>query len=74
MVIGDKKFGVVSYALVGGSRGILPQNIFCNFLTPRSQMWAFSETDFWIYSVLCKYHNWVTHGVGSLLNLVGPNL
>ena len=21
---------------------------------------------------LCKYHNWVTQGVGSLLNLVGP--
>jgi hypothetical protein len=33
----------------------------------------------WIWSVkctcmvcLCKYHNWVTQGVGSLLNLVGP--
>ena len=21
---------------------------------------------------LCKYHNWVTQGVGSLLNLLGP--
>ena len=21
---------------------------------------------------LCKYHNWVTQGIGSLLNLVGP--
>jgi hypothetical protein len=21
---------------------------------------------------LCKYHNWVTQGAGSLLNLVGP--
>ena len=38
MVIGDKKFGVVLYALVGGSGGILPQKMFCNFLTPRTGM------------------------------------
>jgi hypothetical protein len=33
MVVGDKKFGVVSYVLVGGgeSGGILPQKIFCIF-------------------------------------------
>ena len=31
MVVGDKKFGVVSYVLVGGSGGILLQNIFCIF-------------------------------------------
>ena len=40
MVVGDKKFGVVSYVLVGGSGGILPQE---NFLilyisTPRTEM------------------------------------
>ena len=28
MVVGDKKFGVVSYVLVGGSGAILPQKIF----------------------------------------------
>jgi hypothetical protein len=31
MVVGDKKFCVVSYVLVGGSGGILPQKIFCIF-------------------------------------------
>ena len=30
MVVGDKKFGVVSYVL-GVSGGILPQKIFCIF-------------------------------------------
>jgi hypothetical protein len=35
------------------------------FSTPRTEMWAFSETDFWIY------HNWVTQEIRSLLNLVG---
>jgi hypothetical protein len=28
MVVGDKKFGVVSYVLVGESGGIIPQKIF----------------------------------------------
>jgi hypothetical protein len=31
MVVGDKKVCVVSYVLVGGSWGILPQKIFCIF-------------------------------------------
>jgi hypothetical protein len=31
MVVGDRKFGVVSYVLVGGSGIILPQKIFCIF-------------------------------------------
>ena len=31
MVVGDKRFGVVSYVLVGGSGGILPQKMFCIF-------------------------------------------
>jgi hypothetical protein len=31
MFVVDKKFGVVSYVLVGGSGGILPQKIFCIF-------------------------------------------
>jgi hypothetical protein len=39
-----QKFGVVSNALVGGSGGN-----FLDFSTPRTEMWAFSETDFWIY-------------------------
>jgi hypothetical protein len=38
MVVGDKKFGVVSYVLAGGSGGILPQKIFCIFLAPRTEM------------------------------------
>jgi hypothetical protein len=33
MVVGDKKFGVVSYVLVGGSGGILPQKMFLYFPT-----------------------------------------
>jgi hypothetical protein len=54
MVVGDKTFGVVSYVLVGGSGGILPPKIFFYFSTPRTEMRAFSETDFWIYIVtLC---------------------
>jgi hypothetical protein len=31
MVVGDKKFGVVSYVLVGWSWSFLPQKIFCIF-------------------------------------------
>ena len=38
MVVGDKKFGVVSYVLVGGSGGVLPQNISLYFSTPRTDM------------------------------------
>jgi hypothetical protein len=90
MVVGDKKFGVVSYVLVGGSRVILPQNIFCIFPPLELKCEHFLKQIFGytalhcalidqIWSVkctcmicLCKYHNWVTQGVGSLLNLVGP--
>jgi hypothetical protein len=38
MVVGDKTFGVVSYVLVGGSCGILPQKIFCIFPPLRTEM------------------------------------
>jgi hypothetical protein len=38
MVVGDKKFGLVSYVLLGGSGGILPQKIFLYFSTPRTEM------------------------------------
>jgi hypothetical protein len=31
MIVGDKKFGVVSYVLVGGSGGIVSQKMFCIF-------------------------------------------
>jgi hypothetical protein len=31
MVVGDQKFGVVSYVLVGGYGDILPQKFFCIF-------------------------------------------
>ena len=31
MVVGNKKFGVVSHLIVGGSGGILPQKIFVFF-------------------------------------------
>jgi hypothetical protein len=34
MVVGDKKFDVVLYVIVGGSGGISPQK-FLNFSTPR---------------------------------------
>ena len=46
MVVGDKKFGVVSYVLVGGSGGILPQKIVLYFSTPRTQnrYWTRSVT------------------------------
>jgi hypothetical protein len=76
----------VRFGIVCISRGSV-ENFFVFF--PRTEMWAFSETDFWItdqihlidwiWSVkctcmvcLCKYHNWVTQGVGRLLNVVGP--
>ena len=38
MVVGDKKFGVVSY-------------VMSYFPTPRTVFCAFPETDLWIYSV-----------------------
>ena len=44
MVVGNKKFGVVSHLIVGG----------LYFSTPMTAIPAFSETDFWIYSItLC---------------------
>ena len=54
MVVGNKKFGVISRLLVGGSGVILPQKIFV-FFYPYDCIPAFSdETDFWIYSItLC---------------------
>ena len=53
MVVGNKKFGVISHLLVEGSGGILPQKIFV-FFYPYDCNPAFSETDFWIYSItLC---------------------
>jgi hypothetical protein len=90
MVVGDKKFGVVSYVLVGRSGVILPQKIFGIFPPLGLKCEHFVKQIFGytalhcalidrIWSVkctcmvcLCKYHNWVTQGVGSLLNLVGP--
>jgi hypothetical protein len=53
MVVGNKKFGVVSYVLVGRS-GVFSPGKYLYFSTPRTAIRAFSETDFWIYSVtLC---------------------
>ena len=51
MVVGNKKFGVVSHLIVGGSGGILPQKKFV-FFYPYGCIPAFSETDFWIYSII----------------------
>ena len=49
MVVGNKKFGVVSHLIVGGS----PRKCLY-FSTPMTAIPAFSETDFWIYSItLC---------------------
>jgi hypothetical protein len=36
------------------------------------QIWSVKCTCMECMVCLCKYHNWVTQGVGSLLNLVGP--
>ena len=45
MVVGNKKFGVVSHLIVGG---------FLYFSTPMTAIRAFPETDFWIYIItLC---------------------
>jgi hypothetical protein len=84
MVLGDKTFGVVSYVLVGG---ILPQKIVCIFPLLGLKCEHSLKQTFGLHCALieriwpvkctcmvclCKYHNWVTQGVGSLLNLVGP--
>ena len=54
MVVGNKKFGVISRLLVGGSQGYNSPRKFLYFSTPMSAIPAFSETDFWIYSItLC---------------------
>jgi hypothetical protein len=53
MVVGDKRFGVVSYVIAGlhGLHGgILPQKSFV-FSTPSTASHAFSEIDFWKNSV-----------------------
>ena len=51
MVVGNKKFGLISRLLVG--RFSPPEN-FLYFSTPMTAIPAFSETDFWIYSItLC---------------------
>ena len=56
MVVGNEKFGVVSYVVVGGGGGggvwghSLPENVLY-FPTPRTASRGLSETDFWIYSV-----------------------
>ncbi len=53
MVVGDKKFGVVSYLLVRGS-GVFPQKIFCIFPHLELKCEQFLKQIFWIYSVtLC---------------------
>ena len=51
MVVGNKNLGVVSHLIVGRSGGILPQKILY-FSTPMTAIPAFSETDFWIYSII----------------------
>jgi hypothetical protein len=54
MVVGDKKFGVILYVLVEGLGGYSSPQIFFYFSTSKTEMLAFSKTDFWIYSVtLC---------------------
>ena len=53
MVVGNKKFGVISRLLVGGL-GVSSPRKFLYFSTPMTAIPAFSETDFWIYSItLC---------------------
>jgi hypothetical protein len=49
MVVGDKTFGVVLYAVLGVSF----QRKFSYFSTPilKDSILCFSEIDFWIYSV-----------------------
>jgi hypothetical protein len=83
MVLGDKRFGVVPYVVVGGlGKCIFPPLVLkCEHFLK----WIFGYTALhcalidrsWSVKCTCmvclsKYHNWVTQGVGSLLNLVGP--
>ena len=50
MVVGNKKFGVVSHLIV---EEFSPRK-FLYFSTPMTAIPAFPETDFWIYSItLC---------------------
>jgi hypothetical protein len=46
MVVGDEKFGGVSYVIVGGSRGISPQKMFVFFYTPVTAFCAFLKQIF----------------------------
>jgi hypothetical protein len=83
MVVGDKKFGVVSYVLVGGSGGIVPLlGLKCEYFLKQifgyttlhcaliDRIWSVKCT---CMVCLCKYHNWVTQDVESLLtDLVDP--
>jgi hypothetical protein len=46
-----KMFGVVLYFIVGGREHSSPENYF----TSRTAFCAFSERDFWIYSVTLHY-------------------
>jgi hypothetical protein len=53
MVVSDKNFGVVSYVLVGGSGGILPQKIFLYFSTPRLKCEHFLKQIFGYTALHC---------------------
>ena len=81
MVVGDKQFGVVLYILVGGSvenffvfsLGLKCEHFLKQIFGYKALHCALIDR---IWSVkctcmvcLCKYHNWVTQGLGSL---VGP--
>ena len=87
MVVGDKNFGVVSYVLVGGSGVgfcIFPP-LGLKFEHFLKQIFGYTalhcalidrilSVKYFLHGMfmhLCKYHNWVTQEVGSLLNLVG---
>ena len=50
MVVGDKKFGVMSCVTVG-DLGRSPSRKLLYFSTSRTAFHAFSETGVWIYSV-----------------------
>jgi hypothetical protein len=51
MVVDNKNVGVVSHLIVGGSGVFYPRKILY-FSTPMTAIPAFSETDFWIYSII----------------------
>ena len=56
MVVGNKNFGVVSH-LTFNSLGVFSHRKILYFSTPMTAIPAFSETDFWIYSIItlcCK--------------------